>query len=335
MQHRSVKIVATGKYLPKQKVTAQQLADKLDISPHWIARKSGVMTRYFVTDETASYMGAIAAQQALTAAQLTLADIDCIICANAVAQQAIPCTAALVQQHLQHLQPPLGLPVPIPAFDINATCLSFIAALDTLSYLIQAGRYHRILIVSSDIASIAMDWSNHESCTLFGDGAAAAIIEKSSDTAAILASRLETYSSGAALAQCLGGGNKHHPQEHPAHPERFVFQMQGQAIYRMATKILPGFVQRLFEPVGFTMSDMKMVIPHQASLMAMRLLRKQLHIPEQALMVIAHDHGNTVAASIPMALHEAIQQRRIQRGDRILLLGTAAGFSAGAMVLEY
>ena len=333
MQRRSVKIVATGKYLPKQKVTAQQLANKLGISPHWIERKSGVMTRYFVADETASYMGAIAAQQALTTAYLTLADVDCIICANAVAQQAIPCTAALVQQQLQQLQPQRN--APIPAFDINATCLSFIAALDTLSYLIQAGRYHRILIVSSDIASIAMDWSNHESCTLFGDGAAAAIVEKSSDTSAILTSRIETYSSAAALAQCSGGGNKHHPREHPAHPERFVFQMQGRAIYRMATKILPGFVQRLFEPVGLTMRDMKMVIPHQASLMAMRLLRKQLHIPEKALMVIAHNHGNTVAASIPMALHEAIQQQRIQRGDRILLLGTAAGFSAGAMVLEY
>lgn len=333
MQRRSVKIVATGKYLPKQKVTAQHLADKLGISPQWIERKSGVMIRYFVTDETASYMGAIAAQQALTTAHLTLADIDCIVCANAVAQQAIPCTAALVQQHLQQLQPQPD--TSIPAFDINATCLSFIAALDTLSYLIQAGRYHRILIVSSDIASVALDWSNHESCTLFGDGAAAAIIEKSSDTSAILTARIETYSSAASLAQCLGGGNKHHPQEHAAHPERFVFQMQGQAIYRMATKVLPGFVQRLFEPVGLTMSDMKMVIPHQASLMAMRLLRKQLHIPEQALMVIAHNHGNTVAASIPMSLHEAIQQQRIQRGDRLLLLGTAAGFSAGAVVLEY
>jgi 3-oxoacyl-[acyl-carrier-protein] synthase-3 len=133
----------------------------------------------------------------------------------------------------------------------------------------------------------------------------------------------------------LGGGSKHHPREYVTHPERFVFEMDGKGIYRMAFKLLPGFLQRLFEPAGLTMDDVNLVIPHQASLMAMRLLGKQLEIPKDNLMVIAHDHGNTIAASIPMALHEAIRQGRLKRGDRILLLGTAAGLSLGGIVLEY
>jgi 3-oxoacyl-[acyl-carrier-protein] synthase III len=331
MQQRSIKILSTGKYLPKHKVTAQALAERIGVSSQWIEKKSGVMVRYFVADETTSQMATFAAKEALASANLSIQAIDCIVCANTVPEQGIPCTAALVQR--QFGQAALG----IPAFDLNATCLSFVTAFDTLSYLIEAGRYQRILLISSEIATHALDWSDHESCTLFGDGAAAAIIEKSTgtETSSILSARMETYSEAADLAQCLGGGNKHHPRDYLAHPESFVFQMQGRAIYRMASKILPGFLARLFEPMGITMADIDLVIPHQASLMSMRLLRKQLEIPEDRLMVIAHDHGNTIAAAIPMALHEAIHQGKLKRGDRALLLGTAAGFSVGGIVLEY
>jgi 3-oxoacyl-[acyl-carrier-protein] synthase III len=330
MQQRSVRILSTGKYLPKRKVTAQELSQAIGVASTWIEKKSGVMVRHFVEDETASQMGACAAREALATANLSIQSIDCIVCASTVPEQGIPCTAALVQRHL-------GISAAgIPAFDINATCLSFVTAFDTLSYLIDAGRYHRVLLVSSEIATLALNWSDHESCTLFGDGAAAVIVEKSlANSSAILAARMETYSDGADLSQCLGGGSKHHPREYATHPEHFVFQMNGRAIYRMASKILPGFLQRLFEPVGLSMTDMQLVIPHQASLMAMRLLSKQLEIPEGALMVIAHNHGNTIAASIPMTLHEAIHQGRLNRGDRALLLGTAAGLSVGGIVLRY
>jgi 3-oxoacyl-[acyl-carrier-protein] synthase III len=331
MQQRSVKILSTGKYLPKNKVTAQELAKQIGVSSRWIEQKSGVMSRHFIEDETASQMGAYAAKEALAAANLSIREIDYIVCASTVPEQGIPCTAALIQRQL-------GIEASgIPGFDINSTCLSFVTALDTLSYLIDAGRYHRVLLVSSEIATLALDWTDHESCILFGDGAAAVIVEKSppSDSSKILTSRMETYSDGINLSQCLGGGSKYHPREYATHPNDFVFQMDGRSLYRMASKILPGFVQRLFEPVGLSMRDMQLVIPHQASLMAMRLLSKQLEIPEGAMMVIAHDHGNTIAASIPMALHEAIHQSRLQRGDRTLLLGTSAGLSVGGIVLEY
>ncbi|MEL6327532.1 MAG: beta-ketoacyl-ACP synthase III [Cyanobacteria bacterium J06626_23] len=331
MQHRSVKILSTGKYLPKRKVTVEELAQKLAISEDWIKRKSGVVVRYFVEDETASFMGARAAKQALSTAELSAQDLDCIVCASSVSEQGIPCTAVLIQQQL-------GLSDSgIPAFDVDATCLSFITALDTLSYLIHAGRYQRVLIVSSEIASIGVDWSHHESCTLFGDGAAAVIVERTptAESSVIKTSDLKTYSRGADLSRCLGGGNKHHPREFSTHPERFVFDMNGPGIYRLAAKLLPTFVKQLFAPLKLSMDDMNLVIPHQASLMAMRLLSRQLNIPTEKLVSIAPSHGNTMAASIPMALHEAIAQGRLQRGNLALLLGTGAGLSLGGIVLEY
>lgn len=327
---RRVKLLATGKYLPKNKVTAEQLGQKLGIEAAWIQKKSGVMVRYFAEDETASQMGAIAAKKALEAAGLSLTDIDCIVCTSSVPEQSIPCTASLVQKQLG------GELSGIPAFDINSTCLSFVVGLDTLSYLVDAQRYSRVLLVATEITR-GIDWNDPESSTLFGDGAAAAIMGKtnSQEGSKIICSRLETYSQGADLSQCLGAGNRYHPREYSDNIDRFLFKMQGRAIYRLAAKILPEFMERLLQPAGLTLNDIDLVIPHQASLMAMELIRKGLNIPKEKWMVIAPDHGNTIAASIPMTLHEAILQGKIHRGDRILLLGTSAGFSVGGMVLEY
>lgn len=329
-QVRQVKLLATGKYLPKNQVTAEQLGQKLGIEAAWIEKKSGVKVRHFVQDETASQMGAMAAKKALETAGLSLNDIDCIVCTSSVPEQSIPCTAALVQKKLG------GESSGIATFDINSTCLSFVVGLDTLSYLVDAGRYSRVLLVASEIA-LAVDWNNRETSTLFGDGAAAAIISKTDpqEGSKIICSRQETYSEGAELSQCLAGGNRYHPREYSDNLDRFLFKMQGRAIYRLASQILPGFLERLLQPAGLTLEEIDFVIPHQASLMAMGLIRKGLNIPEEKWMVIAHNHGNTIAASIPMTLHEAIQQDKIHRGDRILLLGTSAGFSVGGMVLEY
>lgn len=330
MQLRQVKILGTGKYLPKNQVTAQQLAQQLQIEESWIQEKSGVLVRYFVKDETASQMGAFAAKDALEAASLSFDEIDCLICTSSVPEQAIPCTASLIQKQLGAENSG------IPAFDINSTCLSFITGLDMVSYLIEANRYKQVLIVATEVGT-GINWNDKETCTLFGDGAAAAVVAKSEakESSKILCSRMETYSKGADLSECRGGGNKHHPKEYPDNPDYFLFKMNGKAIYRLASEVLPGFVERLLQPSRLSLADIQMVIPHQASLMAMELMRRRLGVPEEKWMAIAHNHGNTVAASVPMALHEAIGQGKIKRGDRIMLLSTSAGFSVGGIVLEY
>ena len=330
MQLRNVKIIGTGKYLPQRRVTSEEADVLLGVAPGWSLRKSDVRVRYFAETETAAEMGAAAARSALTDAGLGFADIDCLVCTSGTMVQPIPCTAALIQEAMGEQDSGT------PAFDINSTCLSFLAGLDVMSYMVHAGRYPRVLLVSTEIASKGLNWSQKESAALFGDGAAAVIIERSDDGSRIVSSRMETYSRGAHLSEIRGGGSRLHASEYQSGTAaEYLFDMDGGAIFRMASKLLPAFVSALLEPIGAKMSDMRIVVPHQGSAMAMKLLRKKLAIAEEQLMYITPDHGNTIAASIPMGLHEAIRQGKVMRGDRLLLLGTSAGLSLGGMVLDY
>ena len=327
---RDVRILGTGKYLPKRAVTAKDLDKRLGKADGWVERKSGVAVRYFVEHETASYMGARAAMDALQAAGVAKSDVDCIVCASAVAEQPIPATAVLIQRQL-------GLEYSgIPAFDVNATCLGFLTALDMLSYLIDAGRYRRVLLVSSEVASAGLNWQQHESCILFGDGAAAVVLGEGDGRSRIAASRMETYSAGAAYSEIRGGGTAYPPERYNERTRaEYLFDMDGKKIFRLASQMLPAFMDRLLAEAGCRIGELHKVIPHQGSAMAMRLLQSKLDISDGQMLNIIANHGNTISASIPMGLHEGISSGSIRRGDRIALLGVAAGMSLGGMVLDY
>lgn len=329
---RNVKILGTGQYLPEQIVSSGQLDERLNLPAGWCEKASGVSVRHFVADETTSQMGALAAVQAMKQAGIDLGEIDCLVSASGVMEQAIPCTAALILEQLG------GGELSIPAYDINATCLSFLAALDTLSYLVAAGRYRHVLIVSSEVASAGLNWEDRESCILFGDGAAAAVIGRAEpdELSSILTSRIETYITGAHFCEIRGGGTRLHPRHYSEETkEDYLFRMDGKSVFRKSAELMPGFMQRLLEPVQLSIDQFKLVIPHQASGSAMELLRRRLGIESDRFMMNIQNHGNTIAASIPMALHAAIEEGRITRGDQIMLLGTSAGLSLGGMVLVY
>lgn len=332
MRSRNVKILGIGKYLPKKRVLAEDLDRELGLPNGWTREKAGVLVRHYIDDETSSKMGAYAAKAALEDAGLSLSDIDCIICASGIAEQEIPCTASLIQKELG------GENSGIPSFDINSTCLSFVTALDTMSYLVDAGRYNKILIISSETPSVALNWEDKESCTLFGDGAGAVIIGKTpeGESSKVICSAMETYSKGAHFSEVRGGGSKIHPREYSEKTKTdFLFSMDGKKIYKLSAQVLPDFIEKMLKSANLNISDLELVIPHQASLMAMALTQNNLKIPEGRFMYTVQYHGNTVAASIPMALYEAIKQNKIQRGDRFMFLGVSAGLSVGAMVLEY
>ncbi len=332
MEQRQVRILGTGKYMPKRIVTAEEMDARLGVPAGWVLRKTEVAVRHYADGETASDMGARAAYAAMEAAGLAFEDIDCLVSVCGTKEQALPCMAALIQRAMG--QDDTG----VPAFDIDATCLSFLTGLDVMSYMVAAGRYDRVLLVSTEIASIGLNWANKESAALFGDGAAAVVIGRATERSGsrILRASIRTYSKGAALSEIRGGGTRLHPREYRKETEEdFLFHMDGPGIYRMAAKLLPGFVEELFAPLGMRMKDVHTVIPHQGSAMAMKLLERKLGISPKQMMVITPNHGNTIAASIPMGLHEAIVQGRIERGDRVLLLGTAAGLSLGGLLLDY
>lgn len=331
MDRRRVRILGMGRYLPKRKISAGELERRLDLPPGSIERGSGVRTRYFVEDETAAYMGAKAARAALTDAGLELSDVDCVVGASGTPDQAIPCNAALIQEELGLLMSG------IPCFDLNATCLSFLLALDTVSYLIEAGRYAHVLIVTSDITSVGLNPDNHETMTLFGDGAVAIVLGRSREheESALMAWRMETYSQGAHLTEVPGGGTRFHPVNFSdATREQFYFRMDGKKGYKLAMKVLPTLLDRVLA-AGVTYEDLRAVIFHQASLPVLKLFQRNLNIPEEKFVINIQDYGNTVAATIPLALQDCVQGGRIRRGDRVALVGMSAGLSIAALVLEY
>lgn len=330
--NRHIKILGTGKYLPPKIVTAEEIDQKLGLREGWTARKTGVKLRHVVNGEVNSDMAVKAIEQALENANIQKEELDCIISTSASFDQPLPCMASLIKEKMNFKDSA------IPAFDIDSTCLGFVVGLDTISYLVAAERYKTVVIVSSEISSIATNTEQPESYSLFGDGASAVIITKSSnpDSSAIKAALIETYSEGVHMTEVRGGGSILHSSHYSEKTKNeFLFDMDGRAVFRLSSRIMNGFIDRLFKGSEMTIKDIDMVIPHQASGLAMELMRKKLDIPVEKFMNIIENHGNVISASIPMALHEAIVQNRIKRGDKVLLIGTSAGLSLGGLVFEY
>ncbi|MBF6589344.1 MAG: beta-ketoacyl-ACP synthase 3 [Ktedonobacterales bacterium] len=326
-----VKVAGLGWYLPERRMTNAMLGERLGIPPAWIERASGVRERRYAERETSAGMGAAAARQALASAGLEVGDLDAIVGASTGAQQAIPCTAALVQREL-------GAPEGASAcFDMNATCLSFLFAFHAVAHLVAAGVYRNVLLFSSELASRSLNPNERESSVLFGDAAAAAIITRAApgEGSAIWHARFETYSSGADLTQIVGGGTLHHPNDPLTTPEMNTFSMRGTAIFKHAARLIEPFLERFFEPLGWSRDAVDVVVPHQASGHAVALLTARLGFrPEQVFSNLAL-RGNCIAASIPLAFAEAAHGGHIRRGNRVVLVGTGAGLTLGALALTF
>ncbi len=331
LRPRAVRLLGTGAALPADEVPSEQLDLTLGLPRGTVRKKTGVERRYVET-RSAAALGAEAARGALAAAGLELSDLDCLIAASGTPDQAMPCNGALLHRAL-------GLSdFAIPSFDIGASCLSFLVALDTAACLIEAGRYRRILIVSSDVASCGLDWTKLEASGIFGDGAAAAVVGPADpgDSSALLASSFATISDGAHTCEIPGGGSRHHPGRiaGPYLPLT-LFRMDGKAVFRLAAERLPSFLEALLDASGLALSDIPVVVPHQASRHALDYLRRRFDLRKEQVIDLFAGQGNQVGASLPSALHEAVRSGRLRRGDPALLIGTGAGIQIGGMVIRY
>ncbi len=326
-----IKIAGLGAYLPERIVANAELEQAYGLEPGWIARVTGVRERRRASGETTVAMGALAARRALAAAGMELDEVDLIIAAASGRQQAIPCTAALLQRELGA---PEGNSL---CFDLDATCLSFLVALQNASHLVAAGSYRSALIVSSELVGPALNPRQPSSAVLFGDAAAAAVLVRTptGEPSALVWEQFATYSGSADLTTVLGGGTLHHPNDPQTSPEMNTFSMQGSAVFKQAARLSGPFLQRFFERTGWVQAEVDVVVPHQASGHALELLSTRLGFrPEQVVQNLAL-RGNCVAASIPLALSEAVAAGRISRGQRVLLVGTGAGLTLGAIGLIY
>lgn len=327
-----MRIIGAGSYLPAKIVDSSVFDEKFGLESGWTEEKSGVKTRHYITNETQASMAKEAVLAAIKDAKIKLTDIDCIVSACGVMQQLIPCTASLIQRELG-----LGNSG-IPCFDINSTCLSFVTAFDIVSSLIDTNKYKTVCIVSSDAASTGLDREDVKSSILFGDGATAIIVRQTTkeETSCVLKYNQETYSIGADDACIKGGSSYLHSTKYTRENEKdFLFHMNGTKLYEIASKKLKPLFERTLADAGLTINDIKFVIPHQASLMSMKLVQRKLRIPNEKYLYNIKNTGNMIAASIPNCIDHVIKNNMISRGDKIVLLGTSAGLSIGVLIFEY
>ena len=285
-------------------------------------------TRYRISGEEKQISLAVSAcEKALENASITVNDIDCIVSASAVGIQPIPCMAALIHEKI-------AKGTSIPALDINTTCTSFMTALDTMSYLLEAGRYKRVLIFSCDVASRALNPKQKESFQLFSDGAVAFIIEKTDKEIGVIDAMQKTWSEGAHSTEIRGGLSNLHPENYSEETkEEFMFDMNGKTVLSLSMKKIPEMMKEFLENNDMKISDIDMVVPHQASV-AMPIVMEKLGVTEDRFINEVKEFGNMVSASVPLALAHGLENRKIKNGDTILLIGTAAGLTTNLLLIR-
>lgn len=320
-----------GTYRPRQVLTSAELDARHGQASGWTEAEFGIAARRIAApDETSSMMAAAAAADAIAAAGWDPHSIDVIIGGCGVMEQPIPSTAALVQHRLG-----LGKSG-IASFDVNQTCLSFLVALDMAAMGIALGRWRRVLVFSADIASAGLDPANPKTRSIFGDGAAAVALEAAPGSGRGLRGlHFVTHGAGHALAQLRAGGTRLRVAEgYDALLAGSRFEMDAFGIFKAAARCLPGTIKAALEQAQLGKDDLDVVICHQASAPGVEHVRRLFAPRMDRVIDIFADHGNQIAASIPTALAHGLDSGRIAPGMNVLLLGTAAGISAGAMVLR-
>jgi 3-oxoacyl-[acyl-carrier-protein] synthase III len=321
-----IAILSSGKALPGRKISSAELDARLSKPAGWVQKRSGVDYRYHAHNhESQSVIAAQALHDALARGAIEPGSVDLLISAAGVQEQSLPSTAALILDHA-------GLRPGTPGLDVSASCLSFPVALHVAAALLNASAYRRIAIVSSDLASRGVDWRHAEASLIFGDGAAAVIVERGDGTRGIEGYQLRTWPEGKAYCE-IRAGTLRNPRLGACESD-FLFQMDGKRVFRLAASVMDGLLADLLGEAHLSLDDVDTIVPHQASHLGMRHVAERLRVPAGKIVDIYATHGNQVAASIPTALHEAFVTGRAEPGRRVMLIGTAAGVSVGGMILK-
>ena len=312
------RIVGTGSYLPPRVVRNEEFAQRLDTSDAWIRERTGIVERRIAkASQTSSDLALEASRAALATAQLQPSDIDLIIVATSTPDFVFPSTACL-------LQAKLGVKG-CPAFDVQAVCSGFIYALATAEGFIRAGTVRRALIVGAEVFSRIMDWNDRATCVLFGDGAGAVVLARDS-VPGIHASVLHADGSYAGALSVPGNVSGGRITGSP------YLQMQGNQVFKIAVKVLDEVAREVLAAAGMTIGDVDWLIPHQANVRILEATARRLGLPPERLVVTGDHHGNTSAASVPLALDESVRAGRVRAGHRVLMQGVGGGFTWGAVL---
>ena len=316
------KIIGTGSYLPAKMLTNFDLEKIVETSHDWIVSRSGIHERHFAADnELTSDLALQASLRAIEAAGIGVDEIDLVIVATTSPDQIFPSTACILQDKL-------GIKNCGAAFDMQAVCGGFIYALNTADLYIRGGQARTALVVGAEVLSRMLDWNDRTTCVLFGDGAGAVVL-RASGTPGIVASKLHADGSHRGMLKVDGNVRNGEVQGDP------FIKMDGKAVFKFAVKVLSEVVEEVLEENHLQGSDIAWLVPHQANIRIMEATAKKLGLSMDNVVVTVANHGNTSAASIPLALDTAVRDGRIKAGQNILLEAVGGGFTWGAVLIKW
>jgi len=329
LQHlQSAGILGVGMAVPDRVLTNAELERMVDTTDQWIVERTGIRERRIAgPEDTAGSLGIRAARQALDSAGVRADEIDLIVCATVTGDYPWPATACVIQDGLKATR--------AAAFDISAACCGFVYGLETAASFVRAGSVTRALVVGSDVLSKSLDWTDRATCILFGDGACAAVVGPCASGEGILATSMGSDGSGLdCILQRVGGSR------HPLTPEAMArnenkIEMRGHDVYRFAVRIMGQTCLEALDKAGLTSADVDLFIPHQANIRIINAAAQRMGLPPEKVFVNVDRYGNTSAASIGIAMVEAIETGRLKRGDLIVTVGFGAGLTWGANVIRW
>jgi len=316
------RIAGTGSYLPEKILSNHDLEKMVETSDQWIQDRTGIKKRHIVAeDETTTDLAFAAAQKAIEAAGISNDDIDLIIIATTTPTRIFPSTASLVQEKLKISG--------CPAFDLQAVCTGFIYALTVADKFIKSGTVKNALVIGAESMSRIIDWTDRDTCVLFGDGAGAVILQASDETG-ILSTHIHSDGQYNALLNVpTGPGSAKNQAKLP------YIEMQGNDVFKVAVRTLSTIVDETLTANNLNKQDVDWLIPHQANIRIIAATARKLNMPMEQVVVTVDEHGNTSAASIPLALDVAVRDGRIKRGETLLLEAFGGGFTWGSALLKF
>ncbi|MHA7962987.1 beta-ketoacyl-ACP synthase III [Paenibacillus sp. CAU 1782] len=326
MSLHPVGIIGTGKYTPERILTNQELERMVETNDEWIVTRTGIKERRIAADtEATSDLAYQAALKALEAAGLTAADLDLIIVATITPDMFFPSTACLLQNKLGAAK--------AAAFDLSAACSGFIYGLATASNMIATGMYKHALVIGAETLSRITDYTDRNTCILFGDGAGAVVLGRVPEGRGFRSFELGADGSGGELLKISGGGSRIPASQQSLEDKKHFIHMAGNDVFKFAVRIMGGAAEEALAKAGMTKGDVDLLVPHQANIRIIQSAMNRLDLPEDKAMINLNKYGNMSAASIPVALAEAVEQDRVKEGDCLVFVGFGGGLTWGASVL--
>ncbi len=325
----AAKVTGVATYVPPRVVTNADLEKRVETSDEWIRTRTGIRERHYVEPGVAaSHLGTEAARKLLAAKGVNASEIDLIVVASVTPDMLFPATACLIQNNLGASK--------AWGFDLSAACSGFVYALTVGAQFVGAGTHRKVLVIGSDVMTSILDFKDRATCVLFGDGAGAVLLEPaSSEAEGIIDFANDIDGAGGCNLYMPAGGSLHPASQETIDKRMHYVHQEGQQVFKYAVRRMSELACQILERNGFSTKDLALVVPHQANLRIIRAMQERLGVEDAKIMVNIDRYGNTTAATIPLGLADALEQKRLRKGDLVLLIAVGAGYTTGAVLLRW